>query len=280
MYLDDTAQIIRKHIPPDKLPDEDVSTLLCLYAVLLRAKGVAVTQVDVHDAWSAWMSNRQPDHESLVPHSDLAYDVQKEDQVFVDAIRAAAQEVAESASKGDKFSAVLFPYGPPNHDAAKAQALDLYKIMVGSSESLVTRRQAVNTFFLTINGVLLTGYGLVAQNAGLNRTSGVAILVLAVAGIVLCGAWGSLIKSFGQLNRGKFKVINEIERYLSASIYSAEWEALGRGEDPKVYRSFTSREIWVPWAVGILHAIILIFAILAIANLFGPGASVATTHPR
>jgi hypothetical protein len=62
------------------------------------------------------------------------------------------------------------------------------------------------------------------------------VAVLAVAGVILCAAWRSLITSFGQLNRGKFQVINTIELYLKAAIYAAEWEALGRGENPKIYR--------------------------------------------
>ena len=40
-----------------------------------------------------------------------------------------------------------------------------------------------------------------------------------------------------------------------ACIFAAEWEALGRGEDPKKYRSFTSREIWVPYSFLVLHAL-------------------------
>jgi hypothetical protein len=63
---------------------------------------------------------------------------------------------------------------------------------------------------------------------------------------------------------GKFQVINYIERYLKASIYAAEWEALGRGEDPTIYRSFTSREIWVPNALLVLH-IVTIGVALAVA---------------
>ena len=78
---------------------------------------------------------------------------------------------------------------------------------------------------------------------------------MAVAGAILCAAWRSLITSFGQLNRGKFQVINTIERYLKTAIYAAEWEALGRGENPKVYRPFTSREIWVPNALLVLYMI-------------------------
>ena len=103
------------------------------------------------------------------------------------------------------------------------QALDLYKIMVASSEGLVSRRQGVNTFFLTMNGALLTACGLIVQNSGIHRLTAWGILVLALAGGILCVAWKSLINSFGQLNTGKFKVINAIERHLKAAIYDAEW---------------------------------------------------------
>jgi hypothetical protein len=96
---------------------------------------------------------------------------------------------------------------------------------------------------------------------------------LAIAGAILCAAWRSLITSFGQLNRGKFQVINTIERPLKAAIYAAEWEALGRGEDPKVYRSFTSREIWVPNALLALYMVTAIAAGLFAKGVFSLGSA-------
>ena len=92
-------------------------------------------------------------------------------------------------------------------------------------------------------------------------------------GAILCAAWRSLITSFGQLNRGKFKVINTIERYLKAAIYRAEWEALERGENPKVYRSFTSREIWVPNALLVLHILTAVVAGLFATGVFSLGSA-------
>jgi hypothetical protein len=113
-----------------------------------------------------------------------------------------------------------------------------------------------------MNGVLLTSSGIIVQSSGGDRISGLGIAVLAIAGAIFCGAWRSLIISFGQLNSGKFRVINAIERHLKAAIYDAEWEALGRGENPKVYRSFTSREIWVPNALLILYIVTALAALL------------------
>jgi hypothetical protein len=212
------------------------------------------------------MAQRDGDHASLVEYEDLAEEVQEQDRVFAAAIRDVAEESGQSTPSRPSFLEVLFPSGPPDGDAEIQQTLDLYKIMVGSSESLVSRRQAVNTFFLTMNGALLTASGLIVQSSGGNRLGGVGVAVLAVAGAILCGAWRSLILSFGQLNRGKFQVINTIERYLKTAVYAAEWEALGRGEDPKVYRSFTSREIWVPNALLVLYVLAALAALSVVAG--------------
>lgn len=244
------------------MPNEDTHDLLKIYAVLARAKGAHVTCSDVHDAWAAWMSNRDPKHASLVPFDLLPDQVRAEDATFTEAIRAAALDTKHGLPDHLEFMEVLFPSGLPKTEAQSKEVLDLYKIMVGSSESLVQRRQAVNTFFLTINGALLTASGLIVQSSQNEQMGAWGVAVLAVAGLILCGAWRSLITSFGQLNRGKFKVINTIERHLKSAIYAAEWEALGRGEDPKIYRSFTSREIWVPTAMLTLHGITLATCLL------------------
>lgn len=261
MYLDQLGGDIRRHIPEDRMPEGDVDELLRMYALLARSKGTGVTDSDVHDAWSVWMAQREGAHEALVPYEDLPKSVRQQDAVFTAAIRSTAAERGLPVASHATFLEVLFPSGPPEGPVEIQQTVDLYKIMVQSSESLVGRRQGVNTFFLTMNGALLTASGLVVQSSGGSGLGVLGVAVLAVAGAILCRAWSSLITSFGQLNRGKFQVINTIERHLKAAIYAAEWEALGRGEDPQVYRAFTSREIWVPHALLTLHVVTAIAAL-------------------
>lgn len=272
MYLDDLAAKIREHIPENRIPNSNAEDLFRLYAFLLRAKGASVTESDIHDAWSIWMAKRDVDHESLVPYENLSEEVREEDRIFATAVQRAADDLEQSEALSPSFSEILFPSGPPVGDEETQQALDLYKVMVQSSEGLVSRRQGVNTFFLTMNGVLLTASGIIIQSSGGDRISGLGIAVLAVAGTIFCGAWRSLIISFGQLNSGKFQVINAIERHLKAAIYNAEWEALGRSEDPKVYRSFTSREIWVPNALLVLYVLTALVALLFAGGMISLGA--------
>lgn len=261
-YLDEIAAAIRAHIPKERMPTEGAGDLLLRYAALLRAKGASITNSDIHDAWSAWMSGRDRKHVSLLPYDDLPQEIQHEDQVFTAAVRRAAEQLQITDGSRQTFEERLFPSGPPSSESEAHQVLELYKMMVQSSEGLVSRRQKVNTFFLTMNGVLLTAFGFIAQGSVGDQLGAMGIVVLAVAGVILCGAWTSLITSFGQLNRGKFQVINTIERYLKTAIYSAEWEALGRGEDPRIYRSFTSREIWVPYALISIYGLAIVVAVL------------------
>jgi hypothetical protein len=95
MYLDDIAGLISAQLPEDALPDEPhTQRLLRLYAVLVRAKGTAVTDEDVHDAWAAWMADTDPDHDALVPYSELEAETRAEDEPFVDAIRSVAEQLA------------------------------------------------------------------------------------------------------------------------------------------------------------------------------------------
>lgn len=168
-------------------------------------------------------------------------------------------------SEPDPIDPVLFPNGLPTSESDIQLTLELYKLMVASSENLVTRRQGVNTFFLTINGAILTAAGLLIGNQSDARLQAIGLSVLTVTGALLALAWRSLIRSFGQLNTGKFAVINRIEQILPVAVYLAEWKALGEGRNPSKYRTFTSREVWTPWtffaiycasaAVGILVAI-------------------------
>jgi hypothetical protein len=169
----------------------------------------------------------------------------------------------------DDVDAALLPSGPPDGDQ-QGQFFELYKMMVQSSEALVGRRQGVNTFFLTANGAILTAIGLIVQGGGGVGVRALAVIALVVAGGALAIAWRTVLKSFGQLNTGKFAVINRMEPYLSASIYSAEWKALKEGRDPKTYRTFTSRETWVPTLLAIGYLVTLIVATVIATGAWRP----------
>ena len=66
--------------------------------------------------------------------------------------------------------------------------LDLYKIMVESSESLVRRRQQVNSFFITAIASLVTVVGLLIKIDFINSDSLILVAFLIFI-ILLCNSW-------------------------------------------------------------------------------------------
>ena len=137
---------------------------------------------------------------------------------------------------GKSVDEVLFPDGEPTPDDAEA-LLAQYRLFVETSEALVVRRQSVNTFFLSVNSIVLAAAGLLLRDGGLGDLESIALTCLSFGGAVLCVVWWRLISSFQQLSKGKFDVIHALERRLPARIFAAEWVALGFGKDPKKYKA-------------------------------------------
>ena len=79
-----------------------------------------------------------------------------------------------------------------------------------------------------------------------------------------CLAWFWLVRSYRQLNSGKYAVIGALERRLPASPYwAAEWMALGEGEDRARYSPVTHLEKWVPFLFFVAYTSALIAAVFA-----------------
>jgi hypothetical protein len=94
-YLQDDARLIRSHLPAHARPPEDADALFLMYAVLMRAKGMHVTEADVHDAWAAWMETKNRQHPALVPFELLDKPTQSQDLPYVRAIHSAARDRGE-----------------------------------------------------------------------------------------------------------------------------------------------------------------------------------------
>lgn len=92
-YLDELAAEIEQKVPADLLPDGEKSSLFRLYALLALAKGRTVNAADVHNAWAAWMQERDRHHRSIKPFEALDAETQASDEPFVEAIRAVAERL-------------------------------------------------------------------------------------------------------------------------------------------------------------------------------------------
>jgi len=148
-------------------------------------------------------------------------------------------------------------------ESYRSHLLDIYKLYVGMADKISERRQSASSFFLTLNSaiVALVGYVNLSQDTKLVTSS--YFWVVAISGMVLSFLWYRLIRSYKDMNSGKFKVIHEIEKQLPLKPYDAEWTALGRGKDPSLYLPFTNIELFVPWVFIAIHLFVFLVSFFA-----------------
>ncbi|MCB9820777.1 hypothetical protein H6790_02410 [Candidatus Nomurabacteria bacterium] len=137
----------------------------------------------------------------------------------------------------------------------KEHLFEQYKLYVESIEKTSDRRQHANNYFITINTALISLIGLSFQIKIFENLSFVKS-ILALVGIIVCVVFWYLIRSYKQLNTGKFAVVHKIEEYLPLALYKYEWEVLGKGEDNKKYYPFSHIELIIPWVFGIIYALL------------------------
>lgn len=130
-----------------------------------------------------------------------------------------------------------------------------YKLFIDSVEKTSDRRQQANNYFITINTALISFIGLSFQINLVENLPWLKIL-FAVLGIIICFIFYFLIRSYKQLNAGKFAVIHEIEKNLPLALYKYEWQVLGEGKDHSKYYPFSHVEVLIPWIFGILYFIL------------------------
>ena len=151
------------------------------------------------------------------------------------------------------FNDIQETYGDKYND----HYLELYKLYVSTSEVIAERRQRNNSFFLTLNTTIIAVISYVQLGIKSGESSELYWLI-SLSGMVLSYTWYRLIKSYKDINTGKFEIIHRIESKLPLALYDAEWDVLGRGEDSDLYLEFTKIEMTIPWIFFCIHTVVLI----------------------
>lgn len=119
------------------------------------------------------------------------------------------------------------------------------------SDRVSQRRQSANSFYLSVNTLLVGG----SAYLGTLQPRPFNIIVVSVAGIAICAVWIINILSYKTLNEAKFKVINDIETRLIERPFHDEWDHLDPERDGKRHRPFHQVERIVPWVFMAVYAV-------------------------
>ncbi|MYA57240.1 hypothetical protein F4X88_13155 [Candidatus Poribacteria bacterium] len=107
----------------------------------------------------------------------------------------------------------------------KQELLEIYKLHTQLADNVSNRRATANRFYILV----LPGLA-VLFSAFLQHENGVPLGWLMIGfglfGMLLAAAWYIVIRSYRQLNSGKFKALHELEEKLAYPFFKREWELL------------------------------------------------------
>ena len=147
-----------------------------------------------------------------------------------------------------------------NNMDEKQELLEIYKLHAELADSVSRQRGTANRFYMLV----LSGLA-VLFSAFLRRENGVPIEGLMVGfgifGMLLASAWYIVIRSFRQLNSGKFKALHELEEKLAYPFFQREWDLLAEGKEQKTYWRLTVVETFVPIIFFFCFAVLALIGI-------------------
>ena len=146
-------------------------------------------------------------------------------------------------------------------DNYQAHLLEQYKLYVDITDKISARRNQMNSFYISLlSGLLALIYIANEKKLDPQFQSPILLAVVAILGLILCVLWYLNIKSYKQLNSGRFKVIYEMEQYLPFACYEQEWYILRKDKSQGGYLTQTSIEQYIPLALAIPYLRLLIYS--------------------
>jgi len=134
--------------------------------------------------------------------------------------------------------------------AETENVLKIYALLVEMADRVSQRRQAANSFYLSVNTAVIGGSAYLTST-----TTSKGLWVLGVAGIAICFLWVRNIVSYKTLNAAKFIVIQDLEKKLPVQPYTDEWAHLDPNKTGTRHRAFHSTETLVPFVFMAVHGV-------------------------
>jgi len=136
-----------------------------------------------------------------------------------------------------------------------------YKLYVKMADSVSNRRLQTNSFFVSVLSALFVFLSLIGERKTFGDIVNIAYIAIPILGLILSYVWFLNIRSYRQLNFGKFKVIHQIEQQLPFPCYAREWEIIGKGEEARKYLQLTHVEQYIPLLLAILFLLVLAYMV-------------------
>lgn len=143
-------------------------------------------------------------------------------------------------------------------ESTKHQLLEIYKLHAELADRISQRREGANRLHVSLLVGVVLLLGILLRFGTENFPVSIVVMGAGIIGTVLSISWYIVIRSYRQLNSGKFKTLHELEEKLAFQFFAREWKTLKEGEKINRYWKLTAVE-------NILPIFFLIMSIFAIA---------------
>lgn len=99
---------------------------------------------------------------------------------------------------------------------------DYYKILNSSVDEYERRKQTINSFFLTLNSILITGFGFISANFERGKEYRLGIFSLSIIGILSIFEWKKLVDHINAHIKIKNELMSTLEKQLPVEIFRSE----------------------------------------------------------
>ena len=143
-------------------------------------------------------------------------------------------------------------------DENRRELLEIYKLHAELADRVSQRREGANRLFVSLlTGTLIFLVALLRYGAE-TMPVGAILTAISIFGIFLSAAWYIIIRSYRQLNSGKFAALHELEEKLAYPFFKREWELLEEGKSRSRYWKLTVVETFLPVIFTLLYLVLII----------------------
>ena len=142
----------------------------------------------------------------------------------------------------------------------KNEILELYKLHCELADRVSQRRDSANRLYVSLLTSILIFIGVFIRFNVKEIPIWAIVCVGSTVGVALAFSWFVIIRSYRQLNSGKFAALDELESKLVYSFFRREWEILGERKNRKKYWELTVVETFLPIIFSILFIVITIIS--------------------
>ena len=147
-------------------------------------------------------------------------------------------------------------------DSRQSELLEIYKLHSELADRVSQRREGANRLYVSLLVGLVVFVAALLRFGTESGSANTVLFCTGVLGMLLSASWYIVIRSYRQLNSGKFRTLSDLESHLAYPFFTKEWELLGQGEKRGWYWKLTVVETGLPLIFFALSCFLVVFSFL------------------